>query len=100
MDERQICQKALDTWGIISQLDMTTEECAELIKAINKWKRGKLKPEQVMEEVVDVHLMNSQMRLILNNEPLFEQIKLKKLRRLQKKLRSADAISDSKKSNL
>lgn len=38
---------AIKQWGVIPQMDMATEECAELIKAINKLKRS-FHPSEVM----------------------------------------------------
>ncbi len=54
--------RAINEWGISAQLDMVTEECAELIKAINKYKRGKGTKEELIEECVDVELMLNQMK--------------------------------------
>jgi hypothetical protein len=36
MTKKQIYKKALIVWGRTSQMDMLVEECAELIKAMQK----------------------------------------------------------------
>lgn len=41
-------------YGLEKQLDQTVEECAELIQAISKAKRGKLDADNMAEEIADV----------------------------------------------
>ena len=38
--DKMTCLKAIAKWGRTSQIDMLQEECAELIVAINKYKRN------------------------------------------------------------
>jgi len=78
-----IYARALKTWGRDAQLGMVQEECAELIKVINKHWRGKASDAEVIEECVDVELMINQMReLFRSNSDLWEKIKLDKLNKL------------------
>lgn len=62
MKDKELFSRCLERWKFEPQLDMVVEECAELIKAINKWRRGKLTGVEVIREMVDVQLMIDQMR--------------------------------------
>lgn len=79
-----LCRQAINKWGVESQLDMAVEECAELIKAIQKHRRGGTEID-IIEEVVDVGLMLKQLKLIFPH-PLawnnFENSKIERLKRL------------------
>lgn len=56
-----------DFYGTGPQLDMLQEECAELIQAISKFKRGKKSAlENIAEEISDVELMIVQVMYLLN----------------------------------
>lgn len=69
----QVYQRALDEWGEYSQLDQAVEEMAELILAINKYKRtnmdlGKKKDEimeNLIEEIADVKMCIEQLEMML-----------------------------------
>jgi hypothetical protein len=56
-----IYDEALKAWGKEAQLGMVQEECAELIVAINKLRRGR-SVNNVIEECVDVELCLEQMK--------------------------------------
>jgi len=83
MIDRGLLNKALKEWGTEAQLDMVIEECAELIGAIQKWRRHRVESEKVLEECVDVTLMMEQLKMMLDAPTLFDQIKEKKLARLK-----------------
>jgi len=85
-DIKFLAQKAWDLWGLDAQLNMVIEECAELIDAIQKWRRNRIDSVKVLEEVVDVELMLEQMKVILGMPMLFENIKKNKLEQLEKLL--------------
>ena len=87
-DIKVLAQMALALWGTEFQLNMVIEECAELIDAIQKWRRGRIDYSKVMEEVVDVGLMLEQIKVMLNSPVLFENIKKDKIERLEKLLES------------
>lgn len=56
-----------DFYGTGPQLDMLQEECAELIQAISKYKRGKKSGlEHIAEEICDVELLIVQAMYLLN----------------------------------
>ena len=83
-----IYQQALEVWGQESQLGMVQEECAELIKVINKYWRGKAGKDDVVEECVDVELMINQMKeLFADERNTWDRIKMVKIERLNELLR-------------
>ena len=55
---------ALETWGGEDQIFMLVEEMSELIQAISKRKRGL--EHNIEEEIADVEIMLSQIKLYLN----------------------------------
>lgn len=56
-----------DYYGPSNQMDQTIEECAELIQAINKYKRNTdvSTKENILEEMADVEIMLEQMKWLL-----------------------------------
>lgn len=104
MNKEDILKQAILKFGVTNQLDMVIEECAELIKAINKLKRlggineygvkpplKKSPNEYCLEyynlcsEVADVEIMLDQLKLMLNKDAV-ELSKERKLERLKNKL--------------
>jgi len=74
-EKPSIYERAIMTWGENLQLELIVEECAELIRAIQKYKRklatGGLyleAREDMAEEVADVSLMIEQMKLMRLND--------------------------------
>lgn len=67
MDER--IQRIADHYGLDLQLDMLQEECAELVQAVSKYRRGKCSEIGLAEEMADVYIMLEQIRYLLNNQP-------------------------------
>lgn len=89
MNITEIYLKNIEKNGEDYQLGMAMEECAELIQAINKWKRnGKMitKMDNLLEEIADVEIMLDQLKLITNQAHLIEEIKQQKILRLKGKL--------------
>ncbi len=84
--DTELMQLALEKWGTESQLDMVIEECAELIDAIQKWRRHRIDSLKVLEEAVDVELCLGQLKLMLDSPQLFQNIRKEKLERLEKLL--------------
>jgi len=81
--QTEICKKAINTFGEYTQLDMVIEEMAELTQAISKFKRDKI--HNVEEEIADVEIMLSQLRLMteLFDIKVIDEIKEEKLKRLE-----------------
>lgn len=80
-DPALIYAEAVNKWGHNLQFDMLIEECAELISAMNRLKRGRSDLLPLLEEIADVEIMLGQMRCIFDPE-LIETVKRKKLTRL------------------
>ena len=81
-----IYEEAIETYGVDAQLGMVQEECAELIVAINKLKRG-APISEIANEAADVYIMLQQLSLIVGGELLDNCIE-KKLKRLNKRLKA------------
>lgn len=92
MSEKNIYERLIERYGPEKQLEMVIEECAELIKAIQKYKRVKPGHEKkvveadVIGEGVDVEIMIEQLKLIFPNRNLWNALKRAKLRRGELKL--------------
>lgn len=80
--KKQIEQIA-DHFGIDNQLDMLTEECAELIQAINKYKRNTANSYvNLAEEIADVEIMLQQIKYLVGFNPEYlEHVKNRKIDR-------------------
>ena len=48
--EEEICRRALFTYGFDAQAVMVSEECAELINALCKYKRGRVTDSDVIQK--------------------------------------------------
>lgn len=77
----ETCAAAVSTFGIRSQVDMMQEEMNELGVAINHWKRGRAKDEDVITEIADVMIMARQMAIIFGEEEVDAEVE-RKLSRL------------------
>ena len=96
MNENELYERAIAKWGNIAQIDKAIEECAELIVALAKitnFKNGST-CNQVLEEMVDVEIMITQLKLIFNHSfqlilptSKFHEIKQAKLKRLEERLK-------------
>lgn len=84
MNDQEAFGKAIELWGPDFQLDMTVEECAELIYALCKFKRRRIGESFVIEEMADVAIMLSQLRLIFDpKDMLFQPVYDAKMARLK-----------------
>lgn len=86
MKEEELYKKAVELWGVDFQLDMIIEECLEMCHAILKYKRGKGRIDDIIEEGVDVYIMLRQLRHILVADyfqDTWDEVKFKKLNRLE-----------------
>jgi len=86
MDENKLYEQAVMLWGKQAQSDMMIEEASELIKVILKYRRGQASKDDVASEIVDCHIMLSQMHIILNDENKFKEQLSFKLNRLQSRI--------------
>ena len=72
-------EEALSLWGKDAQIDMIVEECAELILAIQKFRRSG-DASGVIEELADVQIMLEQANLIFSRKSISKTYKDKLLR--------------------
>lgn len=88
---KELLEKAIDTYGIEEQLLQTVEECAELIQAINKWRRSKDREnikdavDHLAEEIADCIIMLEQAKIITGEHKVNWWIEFK-LQRLAERL--------------
>lgn len=68
------CKKAVDTFGKDCQINMATEELAELIVAINHWRRERVGKDAVIEEIADCYIMLLQLTYIVTDVSDFSPI--------------------------
>jgi len=89
-DSRKLYKTAVNTFGHGAQIEMAIEECAELIQALQKFKRRK--PHNVAEEIADVEIMCKQLRIIFPGVTENKKARLIRLKELIDK-RNTEAIS-------
>lgn len=85
---RDMCWDIADHYGYPAQSNLLVEECAELIQAVNKYRRAKNSAEMFktfqnyIEEIADVELMLEQVKHLLGiSETEIDQVKHFKVRR-------------------
>lgn len=96
MTDKEIMQKAIDTYGESAQLDMVIEEMSELTKAILKDRRNTFSDgsksseclDNIIEEVADVEIMLEQLKIIFSCHNNIDKVKVNKLNRLKDRLES------------
>ena len=81
-----LCEEAVNTWGISAQKLMVIEEMSELTKEICKFERGKYNYEELAEEIADVLIMLQQLEIMLALENEVDKQVIKKMARLEKRL--------------
>lgn len=94
MNEKEICQKAVEKWGNRSQSDLMIEECSELIQAIIKYRRGIGTKDQVVSEMADVQIMLNQMKVIVGDDALFDKWVNVKLSRLESIIKNDSSLDN------
>ena len=81
----QIMASAIMEFGIQAKIDMAIEECAELINALEKYRRGRNTEDDVATEIADVMIMAEQMAFIFGQQFVNHE-KERKLERLLKRI--------------
>ena len=78
-NDLEVIIKQLSSQGLQNQLDQTQEECAELIVAISKYRRKKLKDtkQDLIGEIADVSIMIRQLCELIGQKIIDEAIKEK-----------------------
>lgn len=90
--DNKLFQECIDKWGLDSQVELAIEEIGEVIEQlgktlsyINKYQRGRIDRDEMVEEFVDVFLMMQQMRYI--NKEKFDRIYEQKVNRIRERLK-------------
>ncbi len=97
MNNREVYEDALRTWGAEAQIKMLFEEIGELMQAVCKtgrvenWEQRMEVWRNVAEEIADVKIMLGQMEVLFDVEIAVEAIKKEKINRLVKRLEAAHA---------
>jgi hypothetical protein len=95
MTDKEVMQKAIDTYGIDAQEDMVIEEMSELAKAILKIRRYKKANDGdytlellngVVDEIADVEIMLEQLKMMIDCGEEVQKQKARKLNRLKERL--------------
>ena len=92
---KAILQEAIRWWGRDSRFELLIEECAELIVAIQHWKRDRCGVEKVIEEMADVIIMLDQIKIALCCNEVVDEFIKKKTIRLYKRIRNRQPSRDT-----
>lgn len=87
MNEKDLYQRALKTWGKEPQMLQAIEEMSELIKEILKnINRGKDNLTEIIEETADVEIMLGQLKVCYDIEQEVAAYKSQKIEKICKRL--------------
>lgn len=86
INETEVLQRALDTYGSTMQIVVMMEEMSELQKELCKYLRGKYWPANIAEEIADVEIMLEQMKMLLCCTDDVRNERRRKVERLKKRL--------------
>lgn len=84
-EQVKVCREAVNTFGIVPQVDMMQEEMNELGVEIGHWKRGRTTDDKVITEIADVLIMAQQMAYIFGEEEVEAEIE-RKIQRLANRI--------------
>lgn len=86
INETEVLQRALDTYGSLLQIVMVFEEMSELQKELCKYLRGKCSPANIAEEIADVEIMLEQMKMLFCCADDVRDVRRRKVERLKARL--------------
>ena len=90
-DDNEVFKWILTVWGWDDQFNMLTEESGEYISALNKYRRKRIEMPELMEEIVDVFIMASQLRFV--HPEMFDKTYQEKMKRIRERLKNdADKV--------
>lgn len=89
INETEVLQRALDTYGYDLQIMMVFEEMSELQKELCKYLRGKYSPANIAEEIADV----KQMKMLFCCADDVRNERRRKVERLKERLDNGDKES-------
>lgn len=72
--DSRLVRLAVELFGKERNFNHTQEECAELIVAINHYRRGRISAEEVVEEIADVYIMCQCMAQIVGTNLVDQKI--------------------------
>ena len=84
--EKEILKKALQVYGVVSQINMVFEEMSELQKKLCKYLRGRDNQSEIAEKIADVEIMLAQMKLLFGFSELVDSYRKKKIDRLRRRI--------------
>lgn len=84
--DKKIIIKSIQHYGKNNQSTVCMEECAELIQAISKAKRGKINRDNMIEEIADVLICVEMLKLMymISNEKINKWIEKKQAREAER----------------
>lgn len=82
----KMLRKVVERYGADAQLNVAVEELSELIKALCKYKRGEENYKNIAEEMADVSIILSELKIIFDNTEAVSDWKKRKLRRLKMRM--------------
>ena len=85
VDLMRLYNRVLITFGIENQTFMLVEECAELLNAVAKLKRGRASKEDIITELADVSIMVEQLAFFYGWDAFLDE-KERKLTRLKDRI--------------
>lgn len=77
METKDICRKAINHYGMFTQIDKAIEEMGELIVALEHFKNRKLDKEAIVTEIADVQIMTKQLSLIFGETEVAREVEFK-----------------------
>lgn len=86
INETEVLQRALDTYGSTIQISMVFEEMSELQKELCKYLRGRGSFEHIAEEIADVEIMLEQMKMLFCCTEDVRSVRKRKVERLKERL--------------
>lgn len=94
MEINERIKQIAEHYGFTSQANMLTEEAAEYMVALNKFRRGKSEAyEDIKEEVADVIVIASQLRYLLGAAEI-DKIMDSKIKRQLERIEAEEAFTD------
>lgn len=86
INETEVLQRALDTYGSSMQIVVMMEEMSELQKELCKYLRGKYSSANIAEEIADVEIMLEQMKMLFCCTDDVRNERRRKVERLKERL--------------
>ena len=85
---RNICKDAIEVWGIEPQARIAEEEAAELIVALEHFRRGRATMDEVRTEIADILITATQLAIIFGEDEVSAEFN-RKLARLKARIEAS-----------